>query len=143
VRVYLPRAGEAPAPAAAPPAARAGGAGTILLVEDDVLVRRVAERTLDGLGYRVLAAASGEEALARAAEAQEIDLLVSDVVMPGLCGAELARRLRATRPGTRVLFISGYPGGANGPPPDLSAGRVLRKPFTPEELAEEVRRTLA
>ncbi|HET9985649.1 MAG TPA: PAS domain S-box protein [Longimicrobiales bacterium] len=146
-RVYLPRVAE---PAAeGPPPAAAGrahvGAGTILLVEDDAAVRRLARRILDGAGYRVLEAAGGAEAirLTLDAAAPRIDLLLTDLVMPQMSGVELARRLTRRQPDLKVLFMSGYAAdtierqGALGPDTPF-----LEKPFTPPGLTRAVREVL-
>ncbi|MBP7149340.1 MAG: response regulator [Acidobacteria bacterium] len=106
---------------------------TILVVEDEDLVRNLVCRMLELRGYRVLAAASSEEALnVAAAHAGPIDLLLSDVVLPRLGGRELAVRLREARPALRVLFISGYGdeiAGELGP-----RDAFLQKPFASEAL---------
>src|SRR5439155_6691431 len=82
---------------------------TVLLVEDEPVVRSLVRHTLVQRGYRVLEAGSGAEALDRVGgHAGQVDLLITDVVMPGMSGRELADRILAARPGTRVLFISGY-----------------------------------
>jgi CheY-like chemotaxis protein len=141
--VALPSVQAPPTPVPADEhAARGGASGTVLLVEDDAAVRRLAQSALEGQGWRVLAAARGEEAL-RLAEghAGEIDLLLTDSVMPGLTGAETAARVRQQRPRIRVLYMSGYAaelmerGGAGRDP-------VLSKPFTPRELVRAVQRRL-
>ncbi|HEY6060180.1 MAG TPA: PAS domain S-box protein, partial [Gemmatimonadales bacterium] len=108
--IFLPAAEapeQEPAPAVAEPAA--AGSGTVLLVEDEAGVRRLAREVLSRYGYRVLEAGDGNEAL-RVAGAYEgpIDLLLTDVVMPGMSGAELAERFHALRPEAAVLYASGY-----------------------------------
>jgi signal transduction histidine kinase len=138
VRIRLPRV-EAPATpeaTAADPVTRGGE--TILVVEDDPEVRELIAHALARFGYRVLEAASGEEALARWPAANGFDLLVTDVVMGGLPGPELADRMRARRPDLRVLYISGYAEAASG----AAAGAFLAKPFRPEALAARVREAL-
>jgi signal transduction histidine kinase/ActR/RegA family two-component response regulator len=149
-RVYLPRA-TAPSPAAAPgeraaaPKRLPGGSETILLAEDDSAIRRMLTPFLAGLGYRVLAAQDGVEALEVARGwSGEIHLLLTDVVMPGLGGPDLAVQLRAAnRPGLRVLFISGYAGNAPGGAADPMAGTaLLQKPFSMDRLAGAVREAL-
>jgi PAS domain S-box-containing protein len=126
--------------AAAPPA---GGEGseTILLVEDDADVRRLAKTVLERRGYRVLEAQHGRAGLAVAAGANHaVDLVVSDVIMPGLGGPEMADALAERHPGLRVLFISGYTDRAREQLGSPGPGRAfLAKPFTPAELADAVR----
>jgi len=117
--------------------------GTLLLVEDDASVRDVAMRLLEQAGYRVLVAESGEEALELAAPAGVIDLLLTDVVMPGLSGRELADALTQVRPGLKVLYMSGYTEDAvvqRG----VLAGEValLQKPFTKDGLLAAIRTVL-
>ena len=120
------------------------GNGTILLVEDEVPVRALARRVLEQAGYAVLEAADGIEG-ARIAEGfeGEIDLLLTDVVMPNLGGRGLVERLRATRPRMAVLFISGYPDGEVERSGLTSGGATyLEKPFSPRMLRETVRQAL-
>jgi two-component system cell cycle sensor histidine kinase/response regulator CckA len=120
------------------------GAETVLLVEDEDAVRHLACRALESRGYTVLPAADGASALALARGYEgPIDLVVSDVVMPGLSGPHLADALRDIRPGIRVIFISGYAEDALGSraPADQDAG-FLAKPFTGGELGAAVRAAL-
>jgi PAS domain S-box-containing protein len=149
--LYFPiaDAGGAPAPPASAPAvggrgAGARGAGTILLAEDDDAVRAIARETLERAGYRVLAAQDGSRAIRLAdAHAGPIDLLLTDVVMPGMNGRELARTLAARHPGLRVLFASGYTDNVLVDQNALAPGAaLLDKPFTPAELAAKVRDVL-
>jgi len=117
------------------------GEETVLLTEDEDSVRTVATAALERRGYRVLAAADGESAIAISrAFPGRIDLLVTDVVMPGMNGRELAEQLEQTRPGMRVLFVSGYTDDAvllKGV--SLDERTFLQKPFTSLELAKRVR----
>ena len=146
--VYLPVAERGPEDEETRPEAHAAalprGSETILLVEDEEAVRDLAREVLRGQGYTVLSARHGAEALLTAeGHGGSIELLLTDVVMPGMSGIELAGRLTALRPDIRILFTSGYAGdrlghaGPGGVPPDL-----LQKPFTPETLARRVRQAL-
>jgi PAS domain S-box-containing protein len=121
------------------------GEGTILLAEDDEAVRAIARETLERAGYRVLAAADGSTALAMAsAHEGTIDLLLTDVIMPGMNGRELAATLTRRRPGIRVLFASGYTDNVLEGQDALAPGvTLLDKPFTPADLAAKVRDVLA
>jgi CheY-like chemotaxis protein len=127
----------------AAPAERASA--MVLLVEDEEGVRRLAKRILENAGYRVLAAANGDEA-ERLFEHQAgaCDLLVTDVMMPGCGGPELLKRLRCHAPALRVLYMSGYTEqsavDAGGIDPDLP---FVQKPFTAAELVRQVRDALA
>jgi two-component system, cell cycle sensor histidine kinase and response regulator CckA len=120
------------------------GDATILVVEDSAEVRRVAVNHLLAFGYRVIESGNGREALVRLAENEEIDLLFTDVVMPGgLSGPELARQARALRPNLKVLFTSGYAESAiDGGLPDGLAGNLLSKPYRREELSRKLRQVL-
>lgn len=120
------------------------GTETILIVEDEDSVRRLAVRILRALGYKVLDARSGTEALAISNRPEvDIDLLITDLVMPGLGGQEVAWRLRASRPQLKLIFASGYPDPELLPRDELRAGAgVLQKPYAPDELARKVRSVL-
>jgi CheY-like chemotaxis protein len=138
-RLYLPRI-EAPAEAPRSDGARdplPRGAESILLVEDEEAVRGLVREILSRLGYRVLVASDGLEALALSDRfAEPIHLLLTDVIMPGMDGRELAERMMRVRPDTRVLFMSGY---AEPPIPD---DILLQKPVTPDALARKVAEVL-
>ena len=111
----------------------------MLLVEDQAEIRRVAQRMLESRGYTVLVASNGKEALALAAvQKGPLHALVTDVVMPGLGGREVAQALRASRPRLRVLYLSGRV------PDDtmLGSDSFLRKPFTADDLARALRACL-
>src|SRR3981189_2992835 len=111
-------------------------AGTILVVDDQDLVRDVIRLSLESAGYDVLEAASPSEAIALARAADNIDLLVTDVVMPEMDAFELADRITCELPGVRVLYTSGYTdAGAEGP--------FIQKPFTPAQLIDKVSSVLA
>lgn len=110
--------------------------GTVLVVDDQDVVRDVIRLTLEGAGYTVLDAASPNDALALVRDNGPIDLLVTDVVMPEMDAFELADRVVSELPGIRVLYTSGYTdAGAEGP--------FIQKPFTPAELVEKVSTVLA
>jgi signal transduction histidine kinase len=121
------------------------GAETILLVEDAELVRNLARQVLEGAGYRVLEAASAEAAidLCERSNGDRIDLLLTDVVMPGMSGNEMSRILLSKQPGMPVLYMSGYTDDAIVQHGVLEAGiNFLQKPFTPGALALKVREVL-
>ena len=146
VKVYLPRvpgAAEPPLPAPEPPPLR-GGHETVLLVEDAAPVRTLARRSLEACGYQVIDAADGPSALELSARhTGEIAVLVTDVVMPGMSGRELAERLAPTRPAMKVLYTSGYTDDAMVRQGVLNAGvAFLQKPFVPDSLARKVRDVL-
>jgi CheY-like chemotaxis protein len=137
-----------PAPKAVPlPKAEVpkSGRGTVLLVEDEVTVRRVIKRVLETSGYDVIEAVDGQSALqVIEPNLHRLSLLLTDVVMPGLSGLELAEKLLAQRPDLKVIYMTGYlselerRGGLS--PPSAS---LLTKPFTPSSLIARVRETLA
>lgn len=127
-----------------PAATRLDGTETILLVEDAEILRPVAQQVLESYGYRVLAAASGREALAIAAvHGPSIDLLLTDLSMPGMSGQELATTLTADLPSLRVLFTSGYPTNIIDPERVATAQvAFIQKPYLPDELAAKIRTVL-
>ncbi len=114
---------------------------TILVVDDDASLRAVAEAILSSLGYRIVTVANGKAALAALDETPDIDLLFTDMVLPGgMSGAELAERARQRRPALKVLFVSGYTGGAIEYGADLKAGeRFLPKPYRKAQIAQTLR----
>ncbi|HEX7490539.1 MAG TPA: ATP-binding protein [Candidatus Limnocylindrales bacterium] len=119
------------------------GTESVLVVEDDAGVRRLAVLGLRSNGYMVVEAANAADALELAATSVQIDLLVSDVVMPGMRGPELAARLRQLRPSIRVLLVSGHADTAEAFRDDEDRViQLLPKPFTPERLARKVREIL-
>jgi CheY-like chemotaxis protein len=147
-KIYLPAA-EALLPTRMPlssPAQPPRGHGeTILLVEDEDPVRAVSVLLLESLGYRVLEAATAEEALGVVEEAHrgKIDLLLTDLVMPGMNGRTLAEALRRREPGLKVLFQSGYTGETVVRHGVLEGERAfLQKPFTLASLAKKLREVL-
>jgi two-component system, cell cycle sensor histidine kinase and response regulator CckA len=148
--IYLPRVGRPIAPEArsAPRDHAADGTKTetetILVVEDERALRLVTSRVLAPVGYTVLVAGSGEDALKEAAaHVGPIHLVLSDVIMPGMTGPALATRLKALRPETKVLFMSGYAADAMGPGGALAPGvHFIGKPFSPGSLRRKVREVL-
>jgi len=132
-RSELPAGGAREAGAAADPAT---GSGSVLVVEDDEAIRALVRGVLESAGYDVRVAGTGEEALA----GPDADLLLTDILMPGMTGRELARHIHERSPRTRVIFISGYTGDDA---PLEERARFLAKPFTPSELLERVRELLA
>jgi two-component system cell cycle sensor histidine kinase/response regulator CckA len=118
------------------------GTGTILLVEDEAMVRAVAERALTRHGYTVLTAENGEAALEILANHGEVDLMISDVVMPTMDGPTTVREARKTRPDLPILFISGYAEEQLRKSIDLERVAFLAKPFSVQKLAEAARDAL-
>jgi PAS domain S-box-containing protein len=144
-RIYLPCVDGAPAAEIRDADALAsGGSETVLVVEDEPMVRSLARRALAERGYRVLEAEDGESALRISRRhAGPIHLLLSDVVMPGMSGADLSERFARVRPETAALFMSGYTAEALGPHGVLADGvDFIAKPFTPDALAARVRAAL-
>jgi PAS domain S-box-containing protein len=145
-RIYLPRVEGVPsAPPPAVDAPLAPGSGTILVVEDQEALRALAREILEQGGYRVLEAGRADEAIALAGRYREpIDLLLTDVAMPGMKGPALAAALVAARPGLRVLFMSGQThaaiGGHAGP---AQGSLLLQKPFSGRALLQRVQAVLA
>ena len=121
------------------------GSETILLVEDEGQVRGLVRLLLERLGYTVLEAASGDQAIAIVnGYPAPIHLVLTDVIMPGMAGPEVARRVQALRPDARVLFMSGYTDDSLSPHGVLEADVLLvHKPFAPAVLADKVREALA
>jgi len=144
--IYLPltETEEAPRPDRTDFGLRFGGRETILLVEDESEVRGLAARALRDFGYTVLCAPDGVEALELLGGREaNVDLLVTDVVMPRMDGRELAQKVRLAYPGTKLLFVSGYDGlSAAGSAEALAGQAVLQKPFTAHRLAKRVRDVL-
>jgi CheY-like chemotaxis protein len=140
-RILFPRATPTPAPGAPTVAADPRAEGqTVLVVEDDHLVRTMTCRTLRQLGYRVIEAALPSDAIAMASDpARSIDLLLSDVMMPLMSGTEVAARVRAIHPTIPVLLMSGYTEQSVGDLAGQKHGyRFLSKPFTRAQLAGQV-----
>jgi CheY-like chemotaxis protein len=116
------------------------GADAIFLVEDEAPLRRLISGTLERAGYQVTESSSGDEALSIAANAERIDLLLTDVVMPGITGPKLVELLRQSGKEPTVLFMSGYDRNLIGP--KASEINFLPKPFTPTELIDKVHEIL-
>jgi two-component system cell cycle sensor histidine kinase/response regulator CckA len=145
--IYLPvhRAQPEPAAAKGKTEEKAGelwGSGTILLVEDEAMVRAVAERALTRHGYTVLSAENGEAALEILAREDKVDLMISDVVMPTMDGPTTVREARKTHPDLPILFISGYAEEQLRNSIDLERVAFLAKPFSVQKLAEATRDAL-
>ena len=143
--IYLPRAMDLGKPAPMVATASGGGSETILLVEDDDRVRALISNMLRKNGFTVLLASAGDQALEIAARHRgPIDLLLTDVLMPGLNGRMLSERFTATRPETRVLYMSGYSDdeilrlGVK-----KAAAHFIQKPFSVDALVHKIRETLA
>ena len=146
-KIYLPQVNQSgqQAQPAIEPLAPHKGEGTILLVEDEDMVRRLAKDILVKSGYEVLEASSGKEALS-VSERHDgpIHLMVTDVVMPKMSGRELAERIKTSRPEMHVLYMSGYTDDAIVHHGVLDPGiAFLEKPFTPETLARKVQEAMA
>jgi CheY-like chemotaxis protein len=145
--IYLPRDRSGSVAATTSPSlpvVSATGAETVLVVDDEDDLRRLATRALEALGFKVLTAANGEEALEIAERhADEIHLLLTDVVMPKMNGKTLARELCKRRPGLKVVYVSGYSDDAIlGPGGPEERGHWLAKPYAPSDLARKVREVL-
>ena len=145
-RIYLPRVEDAlePVGAIGVSPSQSGGSETVLLVEDEESVRQLVRETLESKGYKVLEADNGEAALQVASGcAGKIDMLITDVVMPGMSGRELSAQLCASYPQTKVLYLSGYTEDAIVHEGVLDPGTAfLQKPFTLQMLSRKVREVL-
>jgi two-component system, cell cycle sensor histidine kinase and response regulator CckA len=145
-RIYLPRVEDVAEPARHMPVREPqnGGSETVLLVEDEESVRQLVLETLESKGYRVFEAENGEAALRLTATLPtSVDVLITDVVMPGMSGRELAAKLTTSCPQTKVLYLSGYTEDAIVHEGVLDAGTAfLQKPFTLQALARKLREVL-
>lgn len=145
-KIYLPRVSQAAQPAKPEQAdAESGGRETILLAEDSEPLRSMARDYLESIGYSVLEAASGQDALQRATEfSGTIDLLLTDVVMPGMSGPELAHQIASLRPEVKVIFTSGYTDDAITRQGILDATvAFIQKPYRPKALSRKIREVLS
>jgi CheY-like chemotaxis protein len=144
VKIYLPRTLQEARPAVSSTTNLAmTGSETILLVDDDEVVRNTVSAMLEDLGYRVLNVENGEEALAALEPEPDTALLLTDVVMPGMGGRQLAERAVQIHPNLRVLYTSGYTENAIVHNGRLDTGvDLLSKPYNREQLAAKVRRVL-
>ena len=145
-RIYLPRVDDPAEATGTQNTAQVpgGGSETVLLVEDEESVRQLVRDTLEARGYRVLEAENGEAGLETAKQHQgTIDMIITDVVMPGMSGRELAKRVTEARPETKVLYLSGYTEEAIAHEGALDPGTAfLQKPFTLQLLSRKVREVL-
>jgi CheY-like chemotaxis protein len=144
-QIYLPRVEDPADPVAQASTAKSmGGSETILLVEDEASVRQLVRETLEAKGYTVLEAHDGETALRIALQhLAPINMLITDVVMPGMSGRELAQRICASDPDVKVLYLSGYTEDTIVHEGGLEPGTAfLQKPFTLQTLSRRVREVL-
>ena len=116
---------------------------TILVVDDDPLMLHVIEEEISYHGFKPITASNGEEALKKA-ENEEVDLLVTDIMMPGMNGVDLAKKLTVMKPNTKVLFMSGYvcPSVAHQGTPG-SEFSFIQKPFAPDTLVQKMKSVLS
>jgi two-component system, cell cycle sensor histidine kinase and response regulator CckA len=143
--ILLPATGAGAVPEPAPDRACGTGAGeTVLVVEDEPAMREVTRRILSRNGYQVITAANGREAIEVAAnQANGIDVVLTDVVMPQMLGKEAAERIRALRPGVKVLFMSGYTQGLLDRQGVVAPGvNLIEKPFTEKTLLAKLREVI-
>ena len=141
--IFLPRIDAGEKAKCEPVPSPLGGTETILVVEDQQQLRKMVVRVLRGFGYEVLEAADPEEALLQSeGYAGPIHLLLTDVVMPGMAGPELASRMKPSRPAMEVVFMSGYSESTRIDHQVPSSCGYLAKPFSPEDLALKVREAL-
>jgi CheY-like chemotaxis protein len=143
-KIYLPAVEDVPTAQLVPVASPRGGTETILVAEDEPAVRNLARRILESHGYEVIVASDAEEAITMSRGFDgRIHLLLTDVIMPGMSGPQLADRISSERSDARVLFMSGYTDTAISHHGVLEPGIwYLQKPFSPVGLAEKVREVL-
>lgn len=144
--IYLPVHRGEPTPKSLPevkPTSNWSGGGRVLLVEDEDMVRAVGERALSRAGYTVVTASDGEEGLAAIANTGKFDVVVSDVVMPGMDGPKMVRALRKLHPEMPILFMSGYAEEQLREEIDVDNMHFLPKPFSVQQIADTVTRILS
>ena len=145
IRVYLPLTSAQPlslAPRERSPTSLRGSE-TILVTEDEDAIRNLIDDVLSEHGYRILTAADGAEALDLVRQHDgEIDLVITDVVMPRLSGPEMVQRLQVDRPGTKVIFMSGYAKQGSLAALEDEEAEILEKPFSPQVILTRVRKVL-
>jgi len=144
-RIYLPRVEQATERIGQvkTKSAQKRASETVLLVEDEESVRQLVRELLEAQGYKILEAQDGQQALSIADTHPDIDLLITDVVMPGMSGRELSARLCASHPHTKLLYLSGYTEDAIVHEGVLDPGTAfLQKPFTLQTLSRKVRDVL-
>ena len=117
-------------------------APTLLIVEDDSMVREVTALTLEAEGYAVIVASNGKEALEVLAQNPSVDLLLTDVIMPGMTGFVLAEHAKQLRPSLPVLYFSGYPDEGMKNDSGVGLDEIIRKPFRAPKLRAEIERAL-
>ncbi|MBI2921854.1 MAG: response regulator [Planctomycetes bacterium] len=144
-RIYLPSVSEPTTrtPPRRPPPVSARGTETIMIVEDEEAVRKLSAQVLRTYGYTVFDVADGSAALKLASGAKSMHLVITDLVMPVMGGKELARKMKAVHPETRILYMSGYPADSDVNAAELGPGAdFMHKPFLPSDLARTVRELL-
>ena len=144
-RIYLPATtGDTRRPARPDVGQVAGGSETILVAEDETDLRELTRIFLESYGYKVFAAGNAEQAIRTAEELREpIHLLLTDVIMPGMSGRQLAEKILNTRPGTKIVYMTGYTDDMVMQHKVLEPGvQLLQKPFSKTDLALKVRATL-
>jgi two-component system, cell cycle sensor histidine kinase and response regulator CckA len=144
-QIHFPRHLAAVPKEKAPVAAACSGSGTVLLVEDDPLVSEMVRQMLDDMGYRVLQAATPLHAVEICkAQQEQIDIILTDVVMPGMNGKEMVQAIESFHPGIKVLFMSGYTSDVLAKRGVVDKGRhFIQKPFDMQVLNEKIRKVLA
>jgi two-component system, cell cycle sensor histidine kinase and response regulator CckA len=121
---------------------RMASARTLLIVEDDPMVREVTALTLETEGYAILVAGDGKEALEILAQNPSVDLLLTDVIMPGMSGFVLAEHAKRLRPSLPVLYVSGYADEGMKNDSGVGLDEIIRKPFRAPQLTAEIERAL-